>query len=159
MIGLGFKKILVGASILSLSTLPASAANLLNTIFAPPQTITDPDTLLAVFPSGSFTQSFTAPEAETVMLSFSAVCSISGTGNQALKIKITLDSQVLYPTNKATDVLCSAAGANTNLDSLSTVTVMGARSVGSGNHNLQVRATPTNGGTGRIVDLGILVWD
>src|SRR5258706_1781866 len=91
MIAVGIKKILIGAGVLLLATLPANATNLLNTIFAPAQTFSSTG-FLKVFSSGSFTQAFSATTTKTVMISFSAVCSVSGTGDQATTIKILIDN-------------------------------------------------------------------
>jgi hypothetical protein len=158
MIARGFKKILLGVGILSLSILPAGASNLLNTTFPGSQTFSNPG-LLKIFNSGSFTQSFSVSQAKTVMISFSAVCSIGGTTNQTTTIQILVDGTATSPTNQGNDLLCSAVGAAVNSDGRARNTVVTARQVGVGNHNIQVSVTPHNGGISRIDALVLLVWD
>jgi len=137
---------------------PASATNLLFTTFAPAQTFTTTGNAI-IFKSGSFFQAFSTSQQETVMISFSAVCTTSGTGNQFTSIQILIDGKAVYPTDHANNALCSSEGAGTATDKLATSSITTAVSVSSGNHNVQVTVTPHNGGTSRIQFLTLLAWD
>ena len=152
----------MGLALFAAMTSQANAANLLNTIFGPLQSFAAPGHLI-IFPSGSITQAFFTAQKETVMLSFSAVCSTTGTGAQATKMKInvsgTTGSGVIYPTNQNSYVLCTAIGRDGGVDGRGTYTLVTGFEVNSGIHNLTVDVTPTNGGTSLISNLTIQVWE
>jgi hypothetical protein len=158
MFGLNFTRIFLSIALLSLASVPASGANLLNTRFFNAQTFPATD-FAAIFPGGSVTQNFNLATAKTVMISFSAVCSTSGTGNQFTSIQIQLDGTPAYPTNLSDGVLCGTAGAATNLDGRATSTLVTAVSLPAGSYDVRVQVTPHNGGVSRIDNLALLVWD
>jgi hypothetical protein len=146
------------ASILLLSALPASAKNLLVTTFAGAQTFTAPGNL-KLFKSGSFTQAFFSEQAETVMISFSSMCSTSGTTNQFTNLRILVDGSPVYPTGQLAYVFCSVGGTTGIGDGQSTATVLIGRAVSAGSHSIQAIVTPRNGGTSRITNLSLIVWN
>jgi hypothetical protein len=152
------KGIFLGAALLVPTIVPATAANLLNTTFSNAQTLSSTG-FLKVFQSGSFTQAFFTPTAQTVMISFSAVCSTTGTTTQLTSIKILVNSTAVYPTNQADDVFCSAVGTAPHATGWARHTVVTAVNVGQGSHSIQVQATPTGGGVTRIDNLALLVWN
>ena len=158
MIGFGFRAVALSAFVLFLSALPVSAANLLVTTFAGAQTFTTAGNL-KLFKSGSFTQSFFSQQAETVMISFSAMCSTTGTTNQFTNLKILVDGNPVYPTGQPTYVFCSVGGTTAIADGQTTVTLLTAKAVTAGNHNIQAVVTPQNGGTSRITNLSLIVWN
>lgn len=157
MFGVNFRRALLGAGALCLTILPAQAENLLRTTFAGTQTFTAPG-LLAIFPSGAQTQTFQVSQAQTVMISFSAVCSTSGTSNERTSIEILLEGRKIYPGGKD-NVFCGTAGAATARDGLATHTVVTGAEVEPGFIDIQVRVVPRGGGTSRIDNLSLIVWN
>ncbi len=148
---------LFGAAAFCLTALPANAENLLATRFAGTQTFTEPG-LLAIFPSGSFTQTFVADVAQTVMISFSAVCSTSGTGNERTSIEILIEGTRVYPAQRD-NVFCGTAGTAAAGDGLATHTVITGVEVEAGFIDINVRVVPRGGGTSRIDNLSLIVWN
>ena len=141
----------------------AQAENLLDTTVARAQTCNGGTCQFAVFESGSFTQTFFTGQAETVMLSFSAVCSVSGTGLQAAKIKVFVSNMqsgtVAYPTGNGSFSLCSAAGAARITDARGSYSFVTGVPVNAGFHNVTLQVTPTAGGVAELSSLGIQVWN
>lgn len=161
MLTLDLRRFVLGLGIVTLLIAPASAKNLLTARHGAAQSFTATGYLKIAAGSvgGPYIQNFTADKAETVMISFSAVCSTSGTSNQYTTIRILLDGLYLYPTNQQDDAFCSTAGATSVAHGLDTHTVITAVPVGAGIHGIQVRVTPQNGGTSRIDNLSLLVWN
>ncbi|BBE72160.1 hypothetical protein [Oharaeibacter diazotrophicus] len=151
---------LVAAGLVA-SAVPAAAENLLSTIFAPEQTFSEPK-FLAVFPSGSFTQAFFVQTPQTVMISVSAVCGATGTGNQGVALKLMIDGKAVYPTNQIGNVFCAAdhtplATPGSEMHSFVTSVEVKASMA---SHSLQLQAIPLGTGTtGRIKNLSIQVWN
>ena len=149
---------LVAMSFVAAASAPAGAANLLNTTFPGLQTFTAAGPV-RLFPSGSFFQAFTTTQAETVMVSFSAGCSVTGTGVQQLRLAIFIDSKAIYPTNRSNFVFCSAIGTPNGQDARASFSLVTGVEVGSGNHNVTVNATPTTGSKAILTNLTMQVWD
>ncbi len=161
MTGLNLGRLLFCACALATLVTSANAKNLLNARYGAAQVFTT--TALVKIGTGSvggpYIESFTAPKAETVMISFSAVCSTSGTTDQYTTVRILVDGLYIYPSNQQDDAFCSTAGATTATAGLDTHTVVTALSVTAGIHGIQVKVTPQNGGTSRIDNLSLLAWD
>lgn len=157
MFGMNCTRAILGAAGLCLTILPANAENLLATRFADAQTFTEPG-FLAIFETGSFTQTFNVEEEQTVMISFSAVCSTSGTGNERTSIEIQVEGKKVYP-GQDDNTFCSAAGAATSRDGRATYTVITGVEVEAGSNDIRVRVVPRGGGTSRIDNLSLIVWN
>ena len=153
-----FAPALVAAGVFYLAGIPANAGNLMITQFAGVQTFNAPGNLVLA-DSGSFFQSFDSEGPQNVMISFSAVCSTSGKGSEATSIQIILDGAAVYPTNKADNLFCSVGGGKGTKDGLNTNAIITAVPVGGGTHTVQVTVTPLKGGTSRIDNLSMLVWN
>jgi len=149
------------AACLVASAMPAAAENLLSTIFAPEQTFSAPK-FLAVFPSGSVNQAFFVSTPQTVMISVSAVCGSTGTGNQGVALKLMIDGKSVYPTNQIGNVFCASdhtALATPGSEMHSFVTGLEVKASMT-SHSLQLQAIPLGTGTtGRIKNLSIQVWN
>jgi len=154
------KKAALAATLL-LTALPANATSLLETRYRNPQLFTQ--TGLAFVFAGSagssFTQAFFTEGPRNVMISFTAVCSTTGTGAQYTSITILVDGAGVYPTNQADEVFCSAVGSTSHATGWGRNTVVAGLAVSPGSHNIQVQVTPHNGGQSRIDNLQLLVWD
>lgn len=158
MISRTFAPALLAAGIFYLMGVSASAGNLLITKFAGAQTFNAPGNLVLT-DGGSFFQSFDSEGPQNVMISFSAVCSTSGKGSEATSLQIILDGAAVYPTNKADNVFCSVGAGKGTKDGLNTNAIVTAVPVGGGTHTVQVTVTPLKGGTSRIDNLSMLVWN
>lgn len=158
---LDLRRFVLGLGIVTLLIAPASAKNLLTARHGAAQVFTATGYLKIAAGSvgGPYIQNFTVDKTEIVMISFSAVCSTSGTTTQYTTIRIRLDGNYLYPTNQQDDAFCSTAGATSASHGLDTHTVITAVTVGTGIHGIQIQVTPWNGGTSRIDNLSLLVWN
>lgn len=163
-------KRLAAASLLAMLSMgamsaAANAENLLDTKFGPAQSFTLPNSNAILFPSGSFFQSFFTAEAETVMISFSGVCSITGNGRKAVRIAIRVantaaaDEEILYPTSLPNFVLCSGNSTRTENDGRGTFSFISSINVKAGNHQVTMQVTPTTGARATISALSIQVWN
>jgi len=147
----------VGACVFAAA--PSSAANLLTTSFSSPQFFSAPGNL-KIFKSGSFFQAFVAPAGQTVMISFSAVCATGGSTNQATRIRIIVNEKAVAPTDKPSNIFCSADGQATTLDGQSTNTLVTSVVAGSAASNsLRVEVVPVNDGVSMLDDVVINVWN
>lgn len=146
---------MIAAAVMSTS---AQAGNLMAGSFAPNQDFTAEGSL-RIFPSGSFFQSIFVPTAQTVMISFSAVCATIAPGVASTRVLLLVDDVPVYPTGSTANAFCATRGP-LNAVNPETYSFVVAKALSAGSHDVQMHVIPSGvGATSRIRQLSLLAWN
>jgi len=138
---------------------PVAAANLLATSYLSEQSFSESGKL-KIAKSGAVSQTFVAPAGQTIMISFSAVCSNFGLDYKATRIQIIVNGNIVSPTDSPSNIFCSANGRISSHDSKSVNTIITSLTTGSSPSNsLSIKVIPINGSTSVLDDVVINVWN